>query len=243
MSRIPIVALTPGPSPQSGEDPIVRLRRASPPAPEGAPLSPLSLSLAAGDSHFLVGRPGAGKTAFLEMIAMAAAPANGAVELFGEDLQTVRPRDRFRLRRRIGLVFQDLRLIDSLSVFDNVALAARAAGRAPADYGRDVDEVLAWVGLARGADQPADHLNEEGRRRLAVARAVINRPDVVLADEPAGSVGLPILKLLSDLNLAGTAVLIATADEDLAERSGADVTRLSRFAAAVRPGDLVSALP
>jgi cell division transport system ATP-binding protein len=139
----------------------------------------------------------------------------------------VRPRERHRLRRRIGVMFQDLRLVDVMSVWDNVALAARAAGRGRDDYGRQIDELLAWVGLARRAAEPSGGLDEEGRRRVALARAVINRPDLILADEPDGGQGMAILKLLSDLNLAGTAMLIATRDQVLAGRSGAELTLLS----------------
>jgi cell division transport system ATP-binding protein len=126
------------------------------------------------------------------------------------------------------MIFQDLRLIEDLSVYDNVAIAARAAGRGWKDFAPRIDELLAWIGLARLAEDPANRLDDESRRRLAVARAVINRPDLIIADEPAGEAGLAILKLLSDLNRAGTAVLIATEDEDLATRSGAEITHMDR---------------
>ncbi|MDB5479775.1 MAG: cell division ATP-binding protein FtsE [Caulobacteraceae bacterium] len=185
---------------------------------------PLTLELAAGSAHVITAGPGAGKTAILETIALARPPRKGAIELFGKNLAGVRPPARYALRRRIGMIFQDLRLIDALSVRDNVALAARAAGRPPGDYDKPLVEVLAWVGLAGRADEPASHLDAEGRGRLAVARAVINRPDLLIADEPSGEA---VLKLLSDLNEAGTTMLIATRDADLAEQSGAEVTSLA----------------
>ena len=168
--------------------------------------------------------PGAGKTAMLETIALARPPDRGAIELFGRNVARVRPAARYVLRRRIGMIFQDLRLIDALSGRDNVALAARAAGRSPDDYEKPLAQVLGWVGLARQADEPVSHLDAEGRGRLAVARAVINAPDLLIADEPVGEA---MLKLLSELNEAGTTILMATRDADLAEQSGAEVTCLT----------------
>jgi cell division transport system ATP-binding protein len=237
MSRRPVKTLIESQSPSAGEPAVIRLQRAAPPLPGGdGGWGVLSLTLAPGASQFLTGEAGSGKSAVLEMIAMARPPARGGVELFGRDVATVRGPDRFALRRRIGMMFQDLRLIDDLSAYDNVALAARAAGRRRGSYGAQIDELLAWVGLARRADDPAGDLDDEGRRRLALARAVINRPDVVIADEPSGSNGMAILKLLSDLNQAGTAILIATRDAELAARSGAEVTHLSRPSSIERDG-------
>ncbi|HLZ82438.1 MAG TPA: ATP-binding cassette domain-containing protein [Caulobacteraceae bacterium] len=195
----------------------VRLGRAGRTGP------PLSLDLEPGSAHVITAGPGAGKSAMLETIALARPPARGAIELFGRNLAGVRPSARYALRRRIGMIFQDLRLIDALSARDNVALAARAAGRPPEDYEKPLAQVLSWVGLARLADEPASHLDAEGRGRLAVARAVINAPDLLIADEPGGEA---VLKLLSDLNEAGTTMLIATRDTELAEQSGAEVTAL-----------------
>jgi cell division transport system ATP-binding protein len=232
MSRRPDKTLMESQSPTAAEPAVIRLQRAAPRAPGGdGGWGVLSLTLDRGASQFLTGEPGSGKSAILEMIALARPPARGGVELFGRDVAHIPPRERFAFRRRIGVMFQDLRLIDDLSAYDNVAIAARAAGRRGDTYGRQVDELLAWVGLSRRADEAAGALDDEGRRRLAVARAVINKPEVVIADEPAGSGGLTILKLLSDLNLAGTAVLIATRDADLAARSGAEVINLARPAA------------
>lgn len=214
-------------------DPILIVRRASPLTDRsGRGWNALSFEIERGGSHFLVGEPGAGKSAMLELIAMARPPARGGLELFGRDLARVRPGERYRLRRRIGMMFQDLRLIDEASAWDNVALAARAAERPRDDYGPQIDELLAWVGLAGRASAPAGELDTEGRRRLALARAVINQPDLVVADEPDGGAGLAILKLLSGLNLAGVAMLIATRDAGLASRAGADMTLLSAPAAA-----------
>jgi cell division transport system ATP-binding protein len=224
MSRKPIKAVNKSEASAPPEADVVRLLGAAVRIGAGRRTGPpLSLDLEAGSAHVITAGPGAGKTALLETIALARPPLKGAIELFGKNLARVRPAARHALRRRIGVIFQDLRLIDALSARDNVALAARAAGRSPEEYDKPLVEVLAWVGLTRLADEPASHLDGEGRGRLAVARAVINRPDLLIADEPSGEA---VLKLLSDLNEAGTTMLIATRDADLAEQSGAEVTSL-----------------
>jgi cell division transport system ATP-binding protein len=223
MSRKPITALDES-KPAAGQEPsVVRLLGAAVRRDGGRAGAPLSLDLEAGAAHVITAGAGAGKTAILEAIALASVPARGAMELFGRNVAKVRPDRRYALRRRIGMIFQDLRLIDALSVRDNVALAAKAAGRAADDYAEPLAEVLAWVGLAKRADDPVSGLDEEGRGRLAVARAVINAPDLVIADEPGGEA---VLNLLSELNRAGTTMLIATRDADLATQSGAEVTAL-----------------
>lgn len=134
------------------------------------------------------------------------------------------------LRRRIGVVFQEFRLLDHMSAFDNVALPLRIAGRKPDSYRQDVAELLAWVGLrSRMHAMPATLAGGE-KQRLAIARAVVNRPDILLADEPTGNVdhemGLRILRLFVELNRLGTTVLIATHDQDLVARSGKPVLHL-----------------
>ena len=129
------------------------------------------------------------------------------------------------------MIFQDPRLIDTLSAYDNVALAARAVGRQADDYGKQIDEVISWVGLGGQSATLAGDLGDEARRRLAVARAVINRPDVVIADEPASRGDQVVLRLLADLHQAGTAILLATRDGTLAVTAGPDATHLSRATA------------
>lgn len=224
MSRKPIKVVNESEAPAGREMEVVRLLGAAVRARKGGRAGPsLSLDLEAGSAHVITAGPGAGKTALLETIALARPPDRGAIELFGRNLAKVRPAARFALRRRVGMIFQDLRLIDALSARDNVALAARAAGRSPDDYDKPLAEVLAWVGLTGRADDPVSHLDAEGRGRVAVARAVINGPDLLIADEPSGEA---VLRLLSDLNEAGTTMLIATGDADLAEQSGAEVTTL-----------------
>lgn len=223
MSRKPITALDES-KPGVGDAPsVVRLLGAAVRRNGGRAGPPLSLDIEAGAAHVITAGAGAGKTAILGAIALARPPDRGAIQLFGRNIAKVRPDRRYALRRRIGMIFQDLRLIDALTVRENVALAAEAAGRSRDDYENPLGEVLAWVGLTTYAGERASALDAEGRGRLAVARAVINAPDLVIADEPGGEA---VLKLLSDLNRAGTTMLIATSDADLASQSGAEVTAL-----------------
>jgi len=237
MSRTPVTALTESETPANPDPAVLRVQRASPrPSRRGGePRAAVSFSLFPGEAHVVAGEPGCGKSALLETIGLARPPARGGIELFGQDLARVRPRERYRLRRRIGFIFQYPRLVEDLSVRDNVALAAAAADRQAGDYTGQIDEVLVWVGLGRRARLMAGGLAEDERRRLGVARAVINRPDLLIADEPVGEGGLEILNLLADLNQAGTTLLMAMHDPDLAARTGAGVTLLSH-APPVQPG-------
>ncbi len=193
-------------------------------------LSDISFSLPPGSFHFLTGPSGAGKSSLLKLIYLDERPSRGLIHLFGRDLATVPPRAMPQLRRRIGVVFQDFRLLDHLSAFDNVALPLRLARRKPADYRHDVAELMAWVGLGRKLHAMPATLSGGEKQRLAIARAVVSRPDLLLADEPTGNVdhelGLRILKLFVELNRLGTTVLIASHDQDLVARSGMPTLRL-----------------
>ena len=188
----------------------------------------ISFEVVAGGAHVLTGETGSGKTAILEMIGLARAPALGGLQLFGQDVARVPRSARHTLRRRIGMIFQDLRLVDDLSADDNVGLAVQAAGRGGQSLATEIAEVMSWVGLGRRRQAMAGALDDDGRGRLALARAVINRPDLIMADEPVGKTGQAILALLADLNQAGTAILLATRDGALAANAGAEVTHLSR---------------
>ncbi|MBA3811674.1 MAG: ATP-binding cassette domain-containing protein [Caulobacteraceae bacterium] len=189
-----------------------------------------SFTLSAGSFHVLTGAAGCGKSAVLGLIALEGAPSMGRIEVFGRDTAALTREERPSLRRRVGVVFQDDRLVDHLSVFDNAALAPRVQGRKPAAYGDEVAEILAWVGLGASLDAMPGALSPGDRRRLAVARAVAGRPDLLLADEPTAGVdaasGRRILRLLAELNGAGATVLMATRDQGLAASSGAPVLHL-----------------
>jgi cell division transport system ATP-binding protein len=195
-------------------------------------LKDVAFELAAGSFHFLTGASGAGKSSLLKLIYLAERPSRGTIELFGRDVEAVHPADRPFLRRRIGVVFQEFRLLDHLSAFDNVALPLRIAGDKPDNYRNDVAELLTWVGLKDRMHALPPTLSGGEKQRLAIARAVVNRPDILLADEPTGNVddahALRILKLFVELNRLGTTVLIASHDEDLVARSGQPVLHLDR---------------
>lgn len=193
-------------------------------------LRDVSLTLPAGSFHFLTGASGAGKSTLLKLLTLAEQPTVGSLHLFGEDA-TAAPRHALpAFRRRMGVVFQDFRLLNHLSVFDNVALPLRLTGRKQADYAANVEEMLDWVGLGERMDDRPPSLSGGEQQRLAIARAVVTRPELILADEPTGSVdkamGERLLKLFQSLNRLGTTVLIASHDEALARRSGATVLRL-----------------
>ncbi len=207
-------------------------------------LRDVGFALPRGSFHFLMGASGSGKSTLLKLIYLAERASRGRIELFGRDVAQVRQQDRPFLRRRIGVVFQEFRLLDHLSTFDNAALALRVLGSKPANYRQDVAELLTWVGLGNRMHAMPQALSGGEQQRLAIARAVIHRPDILLADEPTGNVdsalGFRILRLFTELNRLGATVLIASHDEELVARSGKPVLhlengRLSRYDGAGRP--------
>jgi cell division transport system ATP-binding protein len=196
-------------------------------------LSDLSFSLRPGGFYFLTGPSGAGKTSLLKLLYLAQRPSRGLIRLFGEDIVTM-PRKRLPgFRRRIGVVFQDFRLVSHLSAFDNVALPLRVAGVEEKDLAAPVQEMLAWVGLGHRATARPATLSGGEQQRVAIARAVIARPDVLLADEPTGNVdpemAKRLLHLFDSLNSLGTTVVVATHDLHLISSIGrSEMLRLDR---------------
>ncbi|HZW16303.1 MAG TPA: ATP-binding cassette domain-containing protein [Brevundimonas sp.] len=193
-------------------------------------LRDVNLILPAGSFHFLTGPAGSGKSTLLKLLTLEARPTAGRVELFGEDAGSPSRAARAGFRRRMGLILQDLRLLDHLSAFDNAALPLRLAGGKREGYAGDVMEILDWVGLGgRGEDRPPA-LSGHEKRRLVFARAVVTSPELIIADEPTGGLdsatGGRLLKLFQAMNRVGTTVLIASHDEALAKASGASVLRL-----------------
>jgi len=208
-------------------------------------LSDLDFGLAPGSFHFVTGPSGAGKSSLLKLIYLAAKPSRGRLTLFGKDVARAPAAERPQLRRRIGVVFQDQVLLEHLSAFDNTALPLRIAGRKPADYRGDVAELLTWVGLGQRMNAMPPTLAGGERQRLAIARAVVNRPEILLADEPTGNVdhdmAVRIFRLFVELNRLGTTVLIATHDQDLIARSGRPVLHLENGRIAARPAQALAA--
>ena len=195
-------------------------------------LRDISFDLPRGSFHFLTGPSGAGKSSLLKLIYLAHRPSRGLITLFGRDIATLPRGELPALRRRIGVVFQEYRLLDHISVFDNAALPLRIAGEKPSSYSGDVAELLTWVGLGRKFNALPPTLAGGEKQRLAIARAVVARPDILLADEPTGNIdqqmGLRILRLLVELNRLGTTILVASHDEDLVARSGMPVMHLDQ---------------
>jgi len=196
-------------------------------------LRDLDFRLKEGAFYFLTGPSGAGKTSLLKLLYLAQRPTRGRMSLFGEDL-TNAPRELMPdYRRRIGVVFQDFRLIRHLSAFDNVALPLRISGKAEEQVEGPVREMLAWVGLSdRSSARPAT-LSGGEQQRVAIARAVIARPELIIADEPTGNVDAAmaerILHLLTAMNRLGTTVIVATHDVGLiAATAGAQLIRLEK---------------
>ena len=185
-------------------------------------LSDLTFSLREGGFYFLTGPSGAGKTSLLKLLYLAQRPSRGLIKLFGEDIVTMSRKRLPGFRRRIGVVFQDFRLVRHLSVFDNVALPLRVAGVEDRDLMTPVTEMLNWVGLGhRSTARPAT-LSGGEQQRVAIARAVIARPELLVADEPTGNVdpemAARLLHLFDALNKLGTTVVVATHDIHLIAR-------------------------
>lgn len=182
-------------------------------------LSDIKLSLKRGSFHFLTGKSGAGKTSLLSMMYLAQKPSRGIVSVFGKNVNFTNRDSLAMLRRKIGVVFQDFRLLDHLSAFDNVALPLRVCGMEEKEVKKRVTELLQWVELDRHIKAPASTLSGGEKQRVAIARAVINRPELLLADEPTGNVdndiAAKLMKLFVELNKLGTTVVIATHSERL----------------------------
>lgn len=185
-------------------------------------LHDINFTLEPGSFHFLTGASGAGKSSLLRLMYLAHRPSRGLVTMFGRDLASLSRHDLPGLRRRIGVVFQNFRLLDHLSALDNVALPLRVAGAREGEIREHVAELLRWVGLGDHLDDRPSVLSGGQQQRIAIARAVITRPSLLLADEPTGNVddriGMRLLHLFDELNKLGTTVVIATHNETLIER-------------------------
>jgi cell division transport system ATP-binding protein len=193
-------------------------------------LRDLSFMLEPGSFTFLTGPSGAGKSTLLKLIFLAERPSRGLISLFGSEATQLQRHDLPEIRRRIGVVFQEFRLLDHLSAYDNVALPLRLGGQRPSDYRHDVEELLSWVGLGERMHAKPPTLSGGEQQRVAIARAVVGKPDLLLADEPTGNVdaemGERLLRLLIELNRFGTTVMVATHDRSLIESTAGRELRL-----------------
>jgi len=193
-------------------------------------LRDITFTLEPGSFHFLTGPSGAGKSSLLRLLYLAHRPSRGLITLFGRDIATTPRKDLPALRRRIGTVFQEFRLLNHLSALDNVALPLRVAGVRESQLRSHVAELLSWVGLAEHLHARPPTLSGGQQQRIAIARAVIARPKLLLADEPTGNVdnaiAVRLLYLFEELNRMGTTVLIATHNESLIQQFNYPMLRL-----------------
>jgi cell division transport system ATP-binding protein len=166
--------------------------------------------------QFLTGPSGAGKTSLLRLLLLSLKPTRGLITLFDQDVATLSKDALAALRRRIGIVFQDFRLLDHLTTYENVALPLRVQGQRESSYRQQVTELLQWVGLGERIWALPPVLSGGEKQRAAIARAVIARPHLLLADEPTGNVdpnlAQRLLRLFVELHKSGTSVVIATHD-------------------------------
>jgi cell division transport system ATP-binding protein len=185
-------------------------------------LKDMTFSIAPRSFQYLTGPSGAGKTTLLRLILMSLKPTRGLVNLFDKDVTRMTSDTLSGLRRRMGVVFQDFRLLDHLTVYENVALPLRVIGKDESSYRGEVVEFLRWVGLGDRMHVLPPILSGGEKQRAAIARALITRPELLLADEPTGNVdptlGRKLLRLFIELQSLGTAVVIATHDLPLMDQ-------------------------
>ena len=198
----------------------------------GEILSGIDLVLKPGSFSFLTGASGAGKSSLLKLLYLARPPSTGEVSLFGRPTSRLTRDQLSALRRRIGVVFQEFRLLGHLTAYENAALPLRVMGRKESQYRHDVEELLAWVGLGERMHKRPETLSGGEQQRVAIARAVVTQPDLLIADEPTGNVdpemGARLMRLFIELNKRlGTTVIIATHDLGLVRQIEAPVYHLA----------------
>ncbi len=191
----------------------------------------LSFTIPEGGFRWLLGPSGAGKTSLLRLLHLAVRPTSGRLTVMGTEVGQAERRALPVLRRRIGMVFQDFRLLPHLSAYDNVALPLRIGGRPEGQIRADVNEILNWVGLQKKAESRPAELSGGEQQRVAIARAVAGRPSLLLADEPTGNLddtqAERLMVMLNELNRLGTTVIIATHNDALVARHPGTALRLA----------------
>lgn len=186
-------------------------------------LRDLTFSVEPGSFHFLTGPSGAGKTSLLRLLLLSLKPSRGRVTMFGEDVSDLTQDRLLQMRRHIGIVFQEFRLLDHLTTFENVALPLRVLGQPESEYRPNVTELLEWVGLGERMNARPSLLSGGEKQRAAIARAVIARPKVLLADEPTGNVdpelSSRLVHLFAELNRTlGMTIILATHELPLLDK-------------------------
>lgn len=183
---------------------------------DGGPevLTDINITLKEGSFHYLSGPSGSGKTSLMRLMSVAKLPSRGDITIFGENVATVSRSERANLRRKIGVIFQDFRLLNHLSVFDNIALPLRIANIPEHKIKQAVNDIAHWIGLKDYLKMKPNYLSGGQQQRVAIARAVITKPRFLLADEPTGNLddplGAKIMALFEELNKSGTAIVVAS---------------------------------
>ena len=187
-------------------------------------LSDVNFQLDPGSFHFLSGPSGAGKTSLMSLLYLGRRPTRGLLTMFGQNIGELNRQQISKLRQRIGVVFQDFRLLNHMSAFDNIALPLRINGESEKEIKANVEELMEWVGLGDHRYMLPNTMSGGQQQRVAIARAVITRPRLLLADEPTGNlddeIGLRLMNLFDQLNRMGTTVVIATHNVALMEQFG-----------------------
>ncbi len=195
-------------------------------------LSDVNFTLEPGSFHFLNGPSGAGKSSLMSLMYLGRKPTRGLVTMFGQETSVLDREQLASFRQRVGVVFQDFRLLPHMSIFDNVALPLRITGQNKKDIRDNVMELLEWVGLGDYSRALPPTLSGGQQQRVAIARAVVSHPKLLLADEPTGNlddeIGMRLMGLFEQLNRMGTTIVIATHNQTLMDHFGYDRLILDR---------------
>lgn len=215
-----------------GTEKMIHLENVSKVYPNGTEaLKNVSLEIENGDFVFIVGPSGAGKSTFLKLLIREEKASFGKIKVSGYDLMKIRRRKIPYLRRKMGIVFQDFRLIEKMNVYDNVAFAMRVIGTPERIIKKRVKEVLGQVGLKGKEKRKPNELSGGEQQRVSLARALVNKPEMIIADEPTGNIdpelSFDIMKLLVDINETGTTVIVVTHEHDLVKEFGGRIIRIA----------------